>query len=113
MQVPTSFSSTVFLVGFEPRLPLAARSFEIDGREPARVGTVHLRGMAGRKRTIARLQQTVALPGSELRVLRNFESMIRIGVGQAGVCPVSQVSLLKLVALQRGVFLILEWSFQL
>jgi hypothetical protein len=90
---PTAFCSTILPVGIEFRLPSAARTLEFNGSKPALFGTEDLSGMIARKETIARLQQTVALSGRELRILQNFELMIRIRVGQAGVRPVSQVSL--------------------
>ena len=60
--------------------------------------------MTGREITIARLPQALAGQRIGLRGLRSFWLTIRIGSGQAGGCPVSQVSLAKLGTSQRGDF---------
>lgn len=89
----TAVSSTVFLIGFEPRLPAPPVALEIDGTKPTLLATEHLSGVAGRKTTIARLQQAVTLPRRDLQVLWQLVPLIRIRVGHAGGSPVGQVSL--------------------
>ena len=87
----TFFCSTVFLVCLTSGSFSALHPFEIDARQPALFGAKTLSGMTGPKKAIARLQQAGALRRRSLRDLRSFGLVIRIGVGQAGGCPVSQV----------------------
>jgi hypothetical protein len=107
----TAICSTVSLVGFSPGSPSRLSPLKFNRRLPAGFAAEGLRGMTGREITIARLPQALAGQRIELRDLRSFWQMIRIGSGQAGGCPVSQVSLAKLVTSQRGDFSKLKTPF--
>ena len=67
---PTVICSTVLLVGFAARLLATPSALQIDSTHPALVATEHLSRVAGRKKTIARLQQAVALPRRDSQLLR-------------------------------------------
>jgi hypothetical protein len=105
---PAAICSTVSPVGFPSGFLPESSPLPFDGRLSARFAAEDLRGMAERKSTMARLPQAPAWQRTELRDLRSCRRMIRLGSGQAGGCPVSQVSLAKLVTSQRGAFSNLE-----
>ncbi len=90
----TAICSAVSLVGSFAGFVASPSPLKLDRRQPAGFAAEDLSRMTGRKRTIARLPQAPA-------VTRKWASLtceacwlrIRIGSGQAGGYPVSQVSL--------------------
>ena len=101
----TAICSAVFSVGPASGLLADLSPFPLDSGVPALLAAEDLRGMTAQKRSIARLPQAQAGYSIRLRDLRSIHSEIRLDVGQAGVRPVSQVSLAKRQTSQRGDFL--------
>jgi len=64
-----------------------------------------LRGMIAQKRTIARAPEARTIASRKVCGWRSRDSLRKIDVGlPGGYCPVSQVSLSKVISSQRGVF---------